>query len=51
MPGRKYDVQIKLLIKRDSKTLATKNVTITTIFKYMPSNNSHITFYTHRNPY
>ena len=41
----------KKSIKRDSITLATKHVTITTIFKYMPSNNSHITLYTLRNPY
>ena len=39
------------LIKRDCITLATKHATITTIFKYVPSNNSHITLYTHRNPY
>ena len=44
-------VQIKTLIKRDSITLATKHVTITTMFIYMPLNNSHITLYTHRNPY
>ena len=44
-------VQIKSLIKKDSITLATKHVMITTIFKYMPSDNSHITLYTHRNPY
>ena len=31
--------------------LATKHVTITTIFKYMPLNNSHIILYTYRNPY
>ena len=43
--------QIKSLIKRDSITLATKHVTITTIFKYMPPNNSHITLHTHRNPH
>ena len=38
-------------MKRYSKTVATKHVTTTTIFKYMPSSNSHITLYTHRNPY
>ena len=42
---------IKTLIKRDRITLATKHVTITTIFKYMPLDNSHITLYTHGNPY
>ena len=42
----------KLLIQRDSKTLATKHKTITTTFKYMPSNNSHIALYTQSsNPY
>ena len=30
-------VQIKTLIKMDSITLARKQVTVTTIFKYMPS--------------
>ena len=44
-------VQIETLIKRDSITLATKHITSTTIFKYMPFNNSYITLYTHRNPY
>ena len=44
-------VQIKSLDNRDFKALATKHVMITTIFKYMPSNNSHITLHTHRNPY
>ena len=38
-------------MKRDTITLATKHITIITIFKCMPSNNSHITLYTHRNPY
>ena len=47
----KSSVQIKTLIKRDSITLATKHVTITTIFKYMPIHNSHLTLYTHRNPF
>ena len=42
----------KLLIQRDSKTLATKHKTITTTFKYMLSNNSHIALYTQSsNPY
>ena len=44
-------MQIKTLVKRDSITLATKHITITTIFKYMPLDNSHITLYTHRNRY
>ena len=35
--------QMKSLMKSDSKTLSTKYVRITTIFKYMPSNNSHVT--------
>ena len=39
------DVQIKISIKRDSIALATKHVTITAIFKYMPSNNSLNSFY------
>ena len=43
-------VQMKTFINRDSITLATKHVTNTTIFKYMPSNNSHITSKTRRNP-
>ena len=33
---------------RDSITLATKHVTMTKIFKYMSSNNSPITLYTHK---
>ena len=32
-------------------TLATKHVTITTIFKFMPSNNSHVTLCTHTHSY
>ena len=43
--------QIKTLIKRENITRATKHQTIITIFSYIPSNNSHITMYTHRNPY
>ena len=44
-------VQIKTLSKRYSITLPTKHVKITTIFKFMPSNNSHTILYTHINPY
>ena len=43
--------RIKLLIKRDSRTRATRYVAITTVYKCMPSNNSHITLYTRRNPH
>ena len=39
-------VQIKSLIKRDRITLATEHVTIATIFKYIPSSNSHIIVHT-----
>ena len=38
-------VQTKSLIKTDSITLATKHMAITTISKYMPPNNSHITLH------
>ena len=43
--------RIKSQIKRDSITQATRHITITTIFKYMPSNNFHMTLYTQRNLY
>ena len=42
--------RIKLLIKRDSITRPTKYVMVTTLLKYMPSTNSHITLYIRRNP-
>ena len=45
------DVQTKTLTKRDNIKVATKHLTIITMFKYRPSNNSHITLYTQRNPY
>ena len=38
-------IQIQTLLKRDSITIATKHVTITTVFDYVPSDNSHITLY------
>ena len=45
------DVQTKTLTKWDTIKVATKHLTIITMFKYRPSNNSHITLYTQRNPY
>ena len=43
-------IKIKPLIKRDGITLATEHLT-TTIFKYMPLNNSHVTQNTCKNQY
>ena len=44
-------IKIKSLIKRDGITLATEHLTTTTVFKYMPLNNSHVTLNTCKNPY